>query len=118
MQNIMFTEPNPSQDPESGTKTLTARNWKRKPPKVGTLMTASTGYKKKQGLLLSESQESTIGHLTSMESLHQKPPDSHSPPTDSRARRIREHPSPRLWLTDWDAFIAAYYSHKRHQVSR
>ena len=45
MQNIMFTEPNPAKI-LSGSKTLTARNWKKKPPRAGQLMTASTGRKK------------------------------------------------------------------------
>ena len=45
MQNIMFSGDNP-QKILDGAKTLTARYWKRKPPKVGELVTASTGYKK------------------------------------------------------------------------
>ena len=45
MQNILFSGDNP-QKILSGSKTLTARNWKKKPPRAGQLMTASTGRKK------------------------------------------------------------------------
>ena len=45
MQNILFSGDNPEKI-LNGTKCMTARNWKRKPPIVGSLCTASTGYKK------------------------------------------------------------------------
>lgn len=45
MQNILFTPPSDKKI-LSERKTLTARCWKRKPPKVGEHVTASTGRKK------------------------------------------------------------------------
>ena len=44
MQNIQFTSP-ADEKILAGRKTMTARCWRRKPPKVGSLVTASTGRK-------------------------------------------------------------------------
>ena len=111
MQNIMFTEPNPAKI-LSGEKTLTARCWKRKPPKVGALLTASTGYKKEtrfaiirvlnvwewNALMGVDSNAEAVTGMTKQEIAERegfKDAWSHDPDT---------------WLTDWDAFIEAYYS--------
>ena len=45
MQIILFTPPS-DQRILDGTKTMTARFWKRKPPKEGALISAQTGYAK------------------------------------------------------------------------
>ena len=111
MQNIMFAEPNPAKI-LSGEKSLTARCWKRKPPKVGDLLTASTGDKKEtrfaiirvlnvwewNALMGVDSDAETVTGMTKQEIAERegfKDAWSHDPDT---------------WLTDWDAFIEAYYS--------
>ena len=109
MQNIMFSGDNP-QKILDGTKNLTARCWKRKPPKVGALMTASTGRNKETRFAiirvtgicdwtpdLSEISASKATGLTLQEIAERegfKDSWSHDPDT---------------WLTDWDAFKMAYY---------
>ena len=109
MQNIMFTEPNPAKI-LSGSKTLTARNWKKKPPRAGQLMTASTGRKKEtrfaiirvtdvwewDGQMDQENAESVTG-LTHAEIAKREGFGNTPRPEGSN-------------LTDWDAFIEAYYS--------
>ena len=112
MQNIMFTEPNPAKI-LSGEKSLTARNWKRKPPKPGAVLTASTGYKKEtrfavirvlnvwewNALMGVDSNAETVTGMSKQEIAKRegfKDAWSHDPDT---------------WLTDWDAFIMAYYGH-------
>ena len=45
MQNILFTPPNDVKILD-GTKTMTARFWRRKPPSLSSIVTASTGRKK------------------------------------------------------------------------
>ena len=109
MQNIMFTEPNPAKI-LSGEKTMTARCWKRKPPRIGAIMSASTGYKKETRFALirvrdvwewdgdmdGENAEAVTG-LTRAEIAKREGYGDTPRPKDS-------------WLTDWDAFIEAYYS--------
>ena len=111
MQNIMFTEPNPAKI-LSGEKTLTARNWKRKPPRTGQLMTASTGYKRETRFaiirvsgvwewdgamdIVGNNAEAVTG-LTAQQIAEREGYGNTPRPNDSG-------------LTDWDAFIAAYYS--------
>ena len=111
MQNIMFAEPNPAKI-LSGEKTMTARCWKRKPPKVGAFLTASTGYKKDtrfaiirvlnvwewNALMGVDSDAETVTGMSKQEIAERegfKDSWTHDPGT---------------WLTDWDAFIEAYYS--------
>ena len=45
MQNIMFTPP-ANEKVLDGTKTMTARFWRREPPALSSIVTASTGRKK------------------------------------------------------------------------
>ena len=108
MQNIMFSGDNP-QKILDGTKDLTARCWKREPPRVGQLMTASTGYAKEtrfaiiriigvwewNGKMNGKNAESVTG-LTRNEIAKREGFGDTPRPKDS-------------WLTDWDAFIEAYY---------
>ena len=109
MQNILFSGDNP-QKILSGSKTLTARNWKKKPPRAGQLMTASTGRKKEtrfaiirvtdvwewDGQMDQENAESVTG-LTHAEI--------------AKREGFGNTPRPEgSLLTDWDAFIEAYYS--------
>ena len=109
MQNIMFSGDNP-QKILDGTKTLTARNWKRKPPRTGQLMTASTGYAAKtrfatirvtgvwewDGKMDGKNAEAVTG-LTRTEIAKREGFGNTPRPIES-------------WLTNWDAFIEAYYS--------
>ena len=111
MQNIMFTPPSDAKILD-GTKTMTARCWKKKPPHLGALMTASTGYKKEtrfaiirvrnvwewNGFMGVDSDAEAVTGMTKQEIAERegfKDAWSHDPDT---------------WLTDWDAFIEAYYS--------
>ena len=110
MQNIMFTEPNPKKILR-GEKTLTARNWKRKPPRRGAVMTASTAYPKSTRFavirvlnvweweldLSGKGAEKATG-FTKQQIADKEGYGNTTRPKDS-------------WLTDWDAFIAAYYGH-------
>ena len=110
MQNIMFTEPNPAKILD-GTKTMTARNWKRKPPTTGALCTASTGYAKTTRFAIIRilnvwewdgdnngiNAEEVIG--LSKQEIGKR-----------EGFRGRPH-DPDDWLTDWDDFIMAYYGH-------
>ena len=98
MQNIMFTEPNPSKI-LSGEKTMTARCWKRKPPKVGALMTASTGYKK-------ETRFAIIRILNIWEWKGELNPADAEHITGYPAKEIAEKEG----FTTWADFINAYYS--------
>ena len=109
MQNILFSGDNP-QKILDGTKTLTARNWKKKPPRAGQLMTASTGRKKEtrfaiirvtdvwewDGKMDGKNAEAVTG-LTLQEIARREGFGNTPRPEDSN-------------LTDWDAFIEAYYS--------
>ena len=109
MQNIMFTEPNPAKI-LSGEKTMTARCWKRKPPRAGQLMTASTGYAANTRFALilirkvwewevdlsGKGAEKDTG-LSKQEIAEREGFGNTPRPKDSS-------------LTDWDAFIEAYYS--------
>ena len=109
MQNIMFTEPNPAKI-LSGSKTLTARNWKKKPPRAGQLMTASTGRKKEtrfaiirvtgvwewDGKMDGLNAEAIIG--ISKQEIAEREGFGNTPRPEGSN------------LTDWDAFIEAYYS--------
>ena len=111
MQNIMFSGDNP-QKILDGTKDLTARCWKKKPPQAGALMTASTGYAKEtrfaiirilnvwewNAIMGIDSNAEYVTGLSKQEIAERegfKDTWSHDPDT---------------WLTDWDAFIQAYYS--------
>ena len=108
MQNIMFTEPNPAKI-LSGEKTMTARCWKKKPPRIGALMTASTGYKKETRFALirvagvyewdgdmdGRNAEAVTG-LTRAE-IAKREGFGNTPRPEGSS------------LTDWDAFIEAYY---------
>ena len=109
MQNIMFSGDNPSKILNQ-TKTLTARCWKRKPPRTGQLMTASTGYKKEtrfaiirvtnvcywDGISDGIYAEAITG-LTKQQIAEREGFGNTPRPPDSS-------------LTDWDAFIDAYDS--------
>ena len=108
MQNIMFTPPSDAKILD-GTKTMTARCWKRKPPRIGALMTASTGYKKETRFALIRvngvwewdgemSGKSAMKIMwLSKEEIAKREGFGNTPrPEGSR-------------LTDWDAFIEAYY---------
>ena len=108
MQNIMFTEPNPAKI-LSGEKTLTARCWKKKPPRIAQLMTASTGRKTREtrfaiirvtdvwewdGAIDGKNAEAVTG-LTRTEIAKREGFGNTPRPEGSN-------------LTDWDAFIEAY----------
>ena len=109
MQNILFTPPS-DQKILSGEKTLTSRYWKRKPPKVGAHVTASTGRKKEtrfavlritgvyewDGRIYDTNAKSVTG-LSRQEIAKREGFGGTPRPKDS-------------WLDDWDAFIEAYYS--------
>ena len=109
MQNILFTPPS-DQKILSGEKTLTARYWRRKPPKVGAHVTASTGRKKEtrfavlritgvyewDGRIYDTNAKSVTG-LSRQEIAKREGFGGTPRPKDS-------------WLDDWDAFIEAYYS--------
>ena len=110
MQNIMFTPP-ADQKILDGTKTMTARNWKRKPPKSGDMLTASTGYPKStrfaiirvlnvwewNALMGVDSDAETVTGMSKQEIAEREGFGNTPRPEGS-------------WLTDWDAFIEAYYS--------
>ena len=97
MQNIMFTEPNPAKI-LAGEKTLTARNWKRKPPKIRELMTASTGYKK-------ETRFAIIRVLNVWE----WDGDLDGIYAETVTGLSKEEIAKREGYTHWDDFIMAYY---------
>ena len=109
MQNILFSGDNPSKILNQ-TKDLTARCWKKKPPRAGQLMTASTGRKKE-----------TRFAIIRVTGIYDWTPDlsgiSASKATGLTPQQIAERegygntPRPKdSWLTDWDAFIEAYQS--------
>ena len=109
MQNILFSGDNP-QKILDGTKDLTARCWKKKPPRPGQLMTASTGRKKE-----------TRFAIIRVTGVYDWTPDlngiSASKATGLSTQQIAERegygntPRPKdSWLTDWCAFIEAYHS--------
>lgn len=110
MQNILFTEPNAGKI-LSGEKTMICRNWKRKPPAVGSLCTASTGYAK-------ETRFAVIRILDVMEwNGHMDGVDAEKV-TGMSKQEIAEREGygnfdthPDSMLTDWDYFISAYYGH-------
>ena len=117
MQNIMFTEPNPAKI-LSGEKTMTARCWKRKPPRIGAIMSASTGYKKETRFALirvrdvwewdgdmdGKNAEAVTG-LTRAEIAKREGFGNTPRPKDS-------------WLTDWDGVHRSILLNQRHKVSR
>ena len=109
MQNILFTPP-ADKKILLGEKTLTARCWRRKPPPTGSIVTASTGRRKEtrfaqlritgvhkwDGKMDGESATNATG--LSRQEIAEREGFGNTPrPPDS-------------WLTDWDAFIEAYYS--------
>ena len=111
MQNIKFTPPS-DQKILDGEKTMTARCWKRKPPKVGDLMTASTGYAKSTRFAVISVRN--VWEWNALMGI-----DSNAEyVTDMSKQEIAEREGfkdawshdPDTWLTDWDAFIEAYYS--------
>ena len=106
----MFTEPNPAKI-LNGTKTMTARNWKRKPPKPGDYMTASTRYEK-------ESRFAVIRILNVWEWDADLNGEVAEAVTGLSKQEIanregysgRPH-DPYDWLTDWDDFMMAFLGH-------
>lgn len=109
MQNILFTPPN-DEKILSGVKSLTARNWKRKPPAVGSHCTASTGYAK-------ETRFAVIRILDVMEWDGHMDGINAELVTGMSRQEIAEREgygflsSDNDMLTDWDYFIAAYHGH-------
>ena len=108
MQNILFTPPS-DQKILSGEKTLTARCWLRKPPKVGARVTASTGRKKETRFAVLR----IVGVYEWDGGIHDTNAES---VTGLSKQEIAERegfggtPRPFTRLDDWDAFIEAYYS--------
>lgn len=98
MQNILFTPP-ADQKILSGEKTMTARCWKRKPPRPGEIVSASTGYKK-------ETRFATL-RITGVWGWDGEI-------TGKSAREIMwtslEEIAKREGFETWDDFIFAYYS--------
>ena len=108
MQNIMFTEPNPAKI-LSGEKTMTARCWKRKPPKIGALMTASTGYKKETRFAVIRVANVWEWELD-LSGRGAEKATGLSRQAIAEAEGYGNTPRPKdSWLTDWDEFIGAYY---------
>ena len=117
MSNIMFTPP-ADQKILDGEKSMTARFWKRKPPKVGQLMTASTGYKKETrfAILRITGVHEWDGNMEEKDwNGDPLAPDAESATGLSKqeiAEREGFGDTPRdkdSRLTDWEAFIEAYY---------
>ena len=106
----MFTEPNPAKI-LSGEKTMTARNWKRKPPLPGDECTASTGYAKETRF--------AIIRITNVwewdgdnNGINAEEVTGLSKQEIGRSEGFTGRPhDPDDWLTDWDDFITAYYGH-------
>ena len=98
MQNIIFSGDNPSKILNQ-TKTLTARNWKRKPPRTGQLMTASTGRKKETRFAIIQvtGVYEWDGKITGESAMQ-------------ATGLSQEEISRREGFDGWDAFIEAYYS--------
>ena len=98
MQNILFSGDNP-QKILSGSKTLTARNWKKKPPRAGQLMTASTGRKKETRFAIIRVTDvwEWDGKITGESAMQ-------------ATGLSQEEISRREGFDGWDAFIEAYYS--------
>ena len=109
MQNIMFTPPSDAKILD-GTKTMTARCWKRKPPRTGQLMTASTGY-------AAETRFAILRVANVWKWDCAKDDKNAEAVTGLTRQTIAEREGfanswqhdPDTWLTDWDAFIMAYY---------
>ena len=109
MQNILFSGDNP-QKILSGEKTLTARNWKKKPPRTGQLMTASTGRKKETRFAII--RVTGVWEWDSeMDGLNAEAIIGISKQEIAEREGFGNTPRPEgSNLTDWDAFIEAYYS--------
>ena len=108
MQNIMFTEPNPAKI-LAGDKTLTARNWKRKPPKIGELMTASTGYAKETRFAVIRVLNVWEWELDLEGRGAEKATGMSRQEIAEREGYHKPNRDPDDWITDWHDFATAYY---------
>ena len=97
MQNLMFTPPSDAKILD-GTKTMTARCWKRKPPRGGTLVSASTGYKKETRFALLYIRNVWEWDLSLL-------PHTAEKVTGYTGQEIAEKEG----YTEWNDFIGAYY---------
>lgn len=114
MQIILFTG-DTAKKILSSEKSMTARYWRRKPPKAGTTVRAQTGRRKDtafallkvtgvyewDGSMFGDTAEAATG-LTPTEI------------GDREGFKDFYIKSPFEWRTSWDAFIDAYYSLNAH----
>lgn len=103
MQNILFSGDTP-QKVKDGTKDMTARFWKQRPPVVGEIVTASTGRK----------SETRFAKLKILKVSRWKPGHTDAQSLFVRTGYTPQEISEKEGFQDFDEFFEAYSSINGH----